>query len=360
MAILAGRDACILLALGIVFFLARSAYTAEEREFGKRAYGYFVTLDEESLPSFGEFVEGSTASNESSPVNGTRVPAISGMAKFDHAFYLLVHDVKTDVDGPRKEPTEPRMRVLSFCDLKLRIADVVVQWGEHDPASDLEAVCVVPGKAREFWTAESRYYKGQFGRLMRVELGHSKDGWRGTLLEVVALPENLGDEVEGLLCLPRESSNLLILALRGGGRNPGKLVWGHVKESRFEQTGERTIELDDTVFSARDELRRCTALFLSSDDIIWGSAASDPGTFGPFVSYIYKIGAVDEILRSAAGQKTINEYQAVLAGLKVEALSSAPFVADLSIGTDDESFGGIWRPVAIPTSTAASRADDQP
>jgi hypothetical protein len=82
---------------------------------------------------------------------------------------------------------------------------------------------------------------------------------------------------------------------------------------------------------------------------LWCVAADDPGDAGPFRSVIFQVGTVDAksktpiqaIAKSVAGW--------TFDGVKVEAIArSLPEVGGLSVATDDENYGALWRPLAAP------------
>jgi hypothetical protein len=85
---------------------------------------------------------------------------------------------------------------------------------------------------------------------------------------------------------------------------------------------------------------------------VWSVATVDRGDLGPFRSLIYDAGKLvwDSQRGLAFVGETIRPLWA-LEGIKVEALADAVGAVDnsvLTIGTDDETYGGIWRPLLAP------------
>ena len=306
---------------------------AEENEFNRRAYGYFATLPDDKLPAI----------NMGS--QSDRSVGYSGMAHFDSSSFLIVHDAKGLTPGPR-------LSVLSFEERNPRIEKVEIDWSSHgEPASDLEAVCRIPGNKMEFWAVESGYWEGKYGRFFKLSLESDGLSWKASIRDFYQLPANISN-IEGIACLAQSSSpenkSTIMIASRGGDEEPATIIWGHVdKNSKsFKVLGERHLELSPKGFQNRDELRRCSELYLDSSGRIWGVATHDPGDTGPFHSYLYLLGEANGIIESS-DMLTVESWCEVFPGLKVEALSRSPYSeSDGIIGTDDEELGGIWRPFA--------------
>jgi hypothetical protein len=98
--------------------------------------------------------------------------------------------------------------------------------------------------------------------------------------------------------------------------------------------------------------RDCSDLHLEAKDggwAVWSVATRDEGDAGPFHSAVYRAGKFvveDGKVRFVREEAPADVYH--LHGLKVEALAAAPKCVSKSafaIGTDDESYGGIWRPL---------------
>jgi hypothetical protein len=97
--------------------------------------------------------------------------------------------------------------------------------------------------------------------------------------------------------------------------------------------------------------RAVSDLYLDAAGNLWTASAFDPDAdSGPFVSAVWAaafVNADDETPVTDAGLATDSW---LLEGLKIEALSSPCTPGGvLSFATDDEGYGGIWRPLGAPT-----------
>lgn len=272
----------------------------------------------------------------------------SGMARFGDGALLVVSDAKGD-------SSHPRLGILTLAGKRPALLPVAVDDWKGDPSSDLEACCPVPGTPDEFLLAESGWFKGRFGRIFRVRLAHDPArGWAATVLssfQPFPMPEGGTtpgeDQVEGMAALPAPGGPLLVLGQRGGPGKPGRLVWGHLGPAGFERRGEREFSLQGLI----PEARSCGDLQIvpAGGDAGWdvySVASTDPGDLGPFRSAVARIGRF-------RGERPVFEplepqVRWELDGLKVESLAPTPAGVEDSpfcIGTDDEVYGGLWRPL---------------
>ena len=83
---------------------------------------------------------------------------------------------------------------------------------------------------------------------------------------------------------------------------------------------------------------------------IWGAASEDHGDSGPFYSVIYKLGKVNLLNK----ERPFIVYDTIrvakdVSGFKIEALSGPckNINSSHSFGTEDEIYGGVWRPIFI-------------
>ena len=227
------------------------------------------------------------------------------------------------------------------------------------PSSDLESICAVPSRPKQFILAEAGYWEEQYGRLFHIAL--DTQGGRARVLGVAQLPlfldnnpDQVGDQFEGLECADAgDNSILVVLGERGGsdGYRSGRLRWGSLDLTNyslaFTAHGERGIELNAPgQWSDGTKNRDISALYLAPEGTLWAAAAEDPGDLGPFYSVIYQVG----VLRTDPGNpiqinQTIDIWKEV-PGFKIEALSG-PMAAvagtTLSFGTEDELYGGVLR-----------------
>ncbi|MDQ3023758.1 MAG: hypothetical protein M3R04_05145, partial [bacterium] len=94
--------------------------------------------------------------------------------------------------------------------------------------------------------------------------------------------------------------------------------------------------------------RPCTDLWLDAGGYLWASGASDPGDGGPFRSVIYRIGKFDPKQSYPIMYEMDRDMVWYLDGLKVEAIGPAVVPGSiLTFCTDDEAYGGIWRPLPM-------------
>lgn len=267
----------------------------------------------------------------------------SGMAHMGENRFLVVHDTK-------KGNPEPRLGVILIesGSLPAYSSVTVKDWGHSDrPASDLESACAIPDKKLEFLVSESGQGGKKNRRIFHIRLLLNEvEGWLGVVEGVIKLPKDT-DNIEGLACLAAEGDSMfVVLGERGGTKNypQGKLRWGRLdlKSYTLNLQGEQTFAAPDWPEEADN--RDCSDLYIDEENNLWISAAEDPGNDGPFRSVIYNAGKVDP---EAPNPIWLDPERAwIVEGLKVEAIG-APVVegSALSMATDDENYGGIWRPL---------------
>lgn len=287
----------------------------------------------------------------------------SGMARIGDDTYLTVNDRKNGI-----QPGD-RLGILTVSSKDgatfrpLPVAD----WRdavEGEP-SDLEAVCAIPDRPGEFLLGESGQYKKKFGRLFHVRVVRDGDGWRAECLKAFKLPRAEpddagttwpGDELEGMACMPNvKDLPTLVLGSRGGqgraGHQPARLVCGDLDLTTytFHRHGSHTLP----PVPGFAEGRGCADLHLVENDRggfeVWSVAVRDEGDAGPFHSVVYRAG----VLGVQEGKGLVFTPEArparlTLHGLKVEALAAPPRCvprAGFAVATDDENYGGVWRPL---------------
>jgi hypothetical protein len=198
-----------------------------------------------------------------------------------------------------------------------------------------------------------------------VRVHDDKDGWK---LEILAVMKDLfrsqrddkgttyrGAHVEGIACIQNKDDLILIFATRGGPVGDqietARLCWGilDLEEQSFMPIGKEQLA-DQNLLGDRG----CSDLLLlpgNNSYLVWSVATIDTGDLGPFRSIVYRAGT----LLSAPESKDITfirqrqpTIHADLQGLKVESLAQPAQAAArsaFSIGTDDEVYGGVWRPL---------------
>lgn len=327
-----------------LFFTAGFAYGREEIEFNRRSFGYFLTMETDGSPS---------------PARGLPADA-SGLAPLGERTLLVVHDTKTD------RPLAPRVGILDFDrvdeERPFTYRSVDVAWKPpHEPSNDLEAACAMPGRPLEFLLAESGPDReGRPGRLFHLEVKEEDGSWRGFVRRTFTLPQTSGggplDYIEGLGCIEDGEGRVRVyLCERGSNGRPARLRWTTIPSDPRSDGGrlvlpeEAQLELLPPSEGWHDpsKVRTCSDLYLDPDRRLWISAAEDPDVDGgPFRSVVYEAGLLpaDGGTPELAGRREV----ARLDGLKVEALGPGILSsADLSVATDDEAYGGVWRPVRL-------------
>lgn len=277
------------------------------------------------------------------------MPGISGMALMDDGRYLIVIDTKSFSDAPR-----------------FGAVDAVTKGGgrfERLPvdgwdrvgglSNDLEAICALPGRHDEFLAAESSYRDADYGRVFHLRV---RDG-RIELLSAMPLPTERsngkdGMGYEGLACQRIDAERyLLVLGERGGSATRPR---GSLRLGEFDADSTRIRWRDEEIelrapgsWLLVPSHRDIADLHVDAKGALWSVAASDPDDYGPFRSLVWQVGQLDgndtaEPLKLAP----VQEARWIIDGFKVEAISAPdPRIPGsvLSIGSEDEKLGGVWR-----------------
>lgn len=338
----------------ILAVVGRFVFVSEEKEFNKRAYGYF----ESQQP-----VAGAT-----SPLGRnvqTALPGVSGMVKLDLHGYLVVHDAKAD------SPHVPRIGLLRLLNSgRLRYSSIeLTNLAEAVPPKDVESICAVPGRLREYVMAESGRHEDHEMRLFHFEVAYRDDGSLLARLRRTINVRGRIENCEGIACTQASDGSLILLLGDRGGSNEnpdGMLYWGPLDlgVDQFTPTGSVDLRLPE---SARTpQARACSDLFLDEGGTLWGSGAFDPDKdSGPFWSVIYKIGRITNDPGSPVEIVPAPQVVWRVDGLKVEALA-ASIIANTSLcfATDDEHYGAVWRALpqatSIPVPVPNSEPDEVP
>lgn len=276
----------------------------------------------------------------------------SGMAWMGESRYLVVIDKKSHHQGPRlgiyqlHETQGPTFSPVSVSD-----------WRHpHGQASDLESACKLPGTENEYLVAESGYWKGRNGRIFHLMESENTLSVKA----VYSLPLYIsndegtdGDNFEGMLCVLNENTTWVIMGERGGTK---RYPQGVLRPGKLDKTMKSITWLSqDTairitpqgVWSGKQSFRSISDLHQDEQGTIWASATEDKGDLGPFNSLIYAAGKLK------FGPKGISlwpvaKQQWQISGLKIESLSHPATLtpaAVMSIGSEDEDLGGVWRPL---------------
>lgn len=281
----------------------------------------------------------------------------SGMEQISKNAYLAVYDFKHYEPGYR-------MSMIKVTTETLEVLPITIEnWGEGGISSDLESICAIPGTENEFLISESGNWQGKPSRIMHIVVDTAT--LTANVLGSMIIPQlnrndyNLvGDQYEAILCLPYDTlQRIIVLGERGGSvcYPNGIIRWGlfNIKEHSFHMSGAglEGIEVQapgnwTNIAGKRD----ITDFYLDANGEIWAAGCEDQGDLGPFYSIIYKLGKVNYadkenpiwVSEKIAIAKEIN-------GFKIEALSGPcnGIISTLSFGTEDEIYGGVWRPLLL-------------
>jgi hypothetical protein len=276
------------------------------------------------------------------------IPGISGIARMSPDTYLIVQDAKIF------EQDKPRIGLLN-----IKSASESIEYKRLDfPATastlsnDLEGVCRVPNKPNEFLLAESGYWQEKYGRIFHISVTKQ----HVALVHEFKLPflrdnnpdQHDGDNFEGIACVAFNSDNVLILLGERGGTDvypKGILRWGTYNLiTRNVTWSGQSQEVTSPNPWGSSKIRSITGLSIDSKNQLWGSASVDPGDNGPFRSVVYLIGHIDANQEIPVQLYNPNTHW-IVDGFKVEGVAAGEDGLPLSIGTEDENYGGIWRPM---------------
>ncbi|MEO0724452.1 MAG: hypothetical protein AAFZ63_07925 [Bacteroidota bacterium] len=281
----------------------------------------------------------------------------SGMVQITDSTYLLAYDLKIFQKGPR-------LAILTASDEAIRVSPIVVDsWGEDGLASDLESVCAIPGRPNEFLASESGNWQGELGRIFHLKLNpanHQAQVLGSSLIPMLQRNDFdiTGDQYEAIYCLPSsETQRLVLLGERGGSpANPqGVMRWGLLDLEQhsftFTDAGLTGLSVNAPGHWQDEQTKRSiTDIHVDAQGTIWASASEDQGDAGPFYSVIYRLGQLrnDQPSLPLTIAEELTEFKEI-DGFKLEALAGprAGIQCTHSFGTEDEIYGGIWRPIQI-------------
>lgn len=277
------------------------------------------------------------------------LPDISGLVWLEEDLFIGVHDAKPS-------PGQPQLPRISLVRLPQSNGkgvsgeplDLPVP-NDGAPISDLESASRLPG-TQSFLLAES----GQEGRQARRLFLASYRNGRVTLDAQAPWPVPVTN-VEATEVVEVGGQLLFVFAERADGRGQTRLRWApmFLNPLRFGAFRQVTYRGLDPV---GDGARPIVALAAAADGTLYGASSFDPGNDGgPFRSVVWQIG---RITADADGQPRLElspaRRLATLDGLKVESLAVRESTQDgtqLFIGTDDENYGGILRPLPVRLTT---------
>ncbi len=279
------------------------------------------------------------------------VKGISGIAKLDKNQFLVVHDYKSSQVGSRLGVlTLDKHSPTSYETINIS------QWGPITAPSDLESACKIPNKNLEYLIAESGADKDK-SRVFHISLQQNVDGlWGATYISSYEFLKDANDNFEGLACIEKAGQEYyILLGERGEGEKKelgkGKILWAVVKlgvENEIRQEPFKTQEFSAPHPPVKKkqykDFRNISDLYIDKNNTIWVSSAYDPGNSGPFFSTIYQLGTVNP--DNTPPVDLMPQKSCHVEGIKIEALGSSwSRDIELSIATDDENHGGIFRQI---------------
>lgn len=277
---------------------------------------------------------------------------LSGLAWLGGDRFLAVHDAKSP-----KEDALPRASILTLpASLDgIGCVDATPAFPKGN-SSDLEAVAAIPG-TNKVLLSESGDDAGPFDRIFLAEVA----GDEVTIVDAVRWRDFSGyDNIEAVAVAPADDDRpTLLWAERNSGQDSTELNWARLSLEPFRIEGPVASVRFALPPSARDARgtpvynRAIVALDVDGEGNIYAASALDPEALaddpdnGPFRSVVHRIGRV------GGGRPVLDakpEVLAVLDGVKVESLAvrERDGRRELFIGTDDENYGGILRPLPPP------------
>jgi hypothetical protein len=279
------------------------------------------------------------------------------------SMYLAVHDELSFENGIRVSVIKTKEEA------NIEVIPVHVEgWDdEKKRSSDLEAICKIPDRDNEFLLVEAGHWEGEYGRMFHIKLESSKQSYKAKVLATIELPEfnakgpndRDGDEVEGVACMKLNTNELLLLLAERGGSSvypSGVIRWVTLNLNTQKLTWTAAGKAGQKVnvsWQWKDSLknRDISDLYLDKNQILWGAASEELSDIGPLNSVIYKIGAVTANSQNPFVNINDTLYAKpirVIGGFKVEALAApSTYLKNclFTIGTEDEYYGGAWRPI---------------
>jgi hypothetical protein len=208
------------------------------------------------------------------------------------------------------------------------------------PPDDLEAVSSLPGQPGHFLAVSSS------GQLFWLEVaGDVVKVVPGALLTEFMSPRpQSGVNIEGLSVQEVRGQVVIVWGHCGGGKEQGILYYGllHLKSKQI--TGAvKTKPIEVNYPSPTDPRTRHIAdLKVDEKGVVWASATSDPGDFGPFASAIYNLGELDTSKTSIGFKQNPDQKPSwTFEKHKVEAIELVPDPGGgIVFGAEDEDKGG--------------------
>ena len=268
-------------------------------------------------------------------------PDISGLGFVGEGDLLAVHDAKGGNDRARVSRV-----YLPDTEAVPRTDTVPVEAGDRRwPGTDLESIAPIPGTSLVLM-AESGGGREVGEPAPQIFLAEYRRG-RLFILDATDWPVPV-ENVEGTAVASAAGNLVFLYAERADGRHSTRLRWatlslqplafGPFRESEFAP---RTSKVAN--------LRPVSAIDIDAEGVVYAASAVDPGNGGPFRSIVWRIGRLraDDYGQPLLALEARPRRLAVVDGLKVEGLAVRRIAGktEIVIGTDDESYGGVIRPL---------------
>ncbi|MEG3435807.1 hypothetical protein V0288_01625 [Pannus brasiliensis CCIBt3594] len=284
-----------------------------------------------SIIVFAFSVQSISFSNRSSPIVAT-LPDISGLAWVEDGRFLAVHDAK--------DPSSARISLLSVPEdgKTLSWQSLTVNWPESSGiGKDLEAITAIPG-TDFFLLAESGDRKPN-QRLFLISYKNEKV----KILAVTNWPVPV-ENVEAIAVTRVNDRYLFLYAERAENRSGTDIRWTTLTLDPLRFGEFRSVSFTSP-FGSGEYVRQISDLALDSQGNLYIASTRDPGDKGAFRSAIYRIGRVsgESGVILDPNPRPLGEID----GLKVEGVTIQKRTTGdrLFFGTDDEDYGGVFRPL---------------
>ena len=268
---------------------------------------------------------------------------LSGLAWVEGDQFLGVHDAK----DTKEKRNWPRLSLLTLPESELQGViwkPLQVEFpGREGQSSDMESACRLP-RDEGFLVCESGQEGTDDRRIFHVVLADGK----ATVKSFTRWPVPIKN-VEGTEVCQVGEQLIFLYAERADSQPSTQLRWATLSLDNWKFGPFSQVEF--TCPDPRGQgARPIVGMDVDDEGTIYIVAAHDPGSDdGPFRSTAWKIGRIAAGERGTA-EVTLTKPQriATLDGLKVECVSlrkSASGETQIFVGTDDEHYGGILRPL---------------
>lgn len=327
------RRATLLFVAASMYTVGGFVFSEQEYEYDKRVFGYHYNTQ----------VNSGKTSNQA--INSFSVPVasgVSGIGEVASGLYLACHDAK----GPS---AIPRLTLYKW-------AKDRVEWrgsvpidckGCYPGPTDIESLARTA--EHTFLVCESSSYNDPLGlatrphRLFEIQLVGAEAESSASLTRCVRLnwQDRHDINIEGMLYLPDKATPAGTLFLVDRGRSGRSDIYSiRWPPEKAQDYAIPRMHGYISVVGAPAEWRTCSDLALSNDSVIGISTLdAGDGNVGPFGTMLY---CFPRSSLAEGGQIRV-EARPLWPGLKAEAICQTPW--GYLIGTDDEAFGSIIRPL---------------